>query len=553
VSLPDGQEVTGAAPGLVDLPGGGQVEITRLQAAPGRVFTLQQRPVREAAAFVRDRLAVQERGQTGIVDFGFTGSAWDDNRRIVNAVIANYQDQNLRRRAAEIDQSIAFISTQLPEVQAALTAATEDLRQFRSLRQTEELSRNTQDTLGRMVQIETRLEEIAFRKEQALQRVTENHPDYRALDFEEEQLRSRLAALREDLSDLPETERELAGLTAQLERARQLEIQLASRVEQLRVLRASAVSNIRVLEWAETALHVGPDRRRPIIFGAVAGLLLAVMGVLGLNVLRRGIEDARTIEAMGLSLFATVEKVPALAGASSADPRYGIALSDSRNTATEALRGLRTGLRFSLAASGSKTLMITSCAPADGKSFVSLNLAMVSGQAGARVLLIDADMRRGILRRYFGLSARTPGLSDLLAGSADLDQVVHRHDASGIDFIPTGAYPPNPAELLAGPVLKRLLDYVDEAYDLVIVDAPPVLAVTDPGIIGQKVGMSLLIVRHLVTTGPELQSVVKTMETAGVAFSGVVLNQFDRRASRYGAYGAKYGYYHGGYQYKYDT
>jgi len=553
LTLTDGRSVEGAVPGRIELPDGGLVEITAVQSPPGREFLLRHRSLREAAAYIREGLSVRERGTTGIVDFAFTGTARDDNVGIVNAVIASYQEQNLRRRAAEIDQTIAFIERQLPEVQATMASATEELRVFRRDRQILELSRTTQDVLSRMVQIETRLEEFNFRKEQMLQRVTENHPDYRALLAEEENLRIRLEGLRADLGNVPETERELAQLTAQLERARLLDIQLAGRIEQLRVLRASAVSNIRVLERAETAPHVGPDRRRPIVLGGAGGLVLAILTVLGLNFMRRGIEDGRAIEELGLSLFASIEKVPALIGTKASDVRYGLALDEPRSAAAEALRGLRTGLRFSLAAAGAKSLMITSCAPADGKSFISLNLALVSGQAGARVLLIDADMRRGFLRQYFGLSRRVPGLSDLLAGGGDLDAVIHRHEASGIDFIPTGDFPPNPAELLAGPLLEQLLAHLSEYYDLIILDAPPALAVTDPGIIGQHAGMSLLVVRHMVTTATEVQEAIKSLAGAGVAMSGVILNQFDQRASRYGAYAARYGYYHGGYRYAYTS
>jgi tyrosine-protein kinase Etk/Wzc len=549
LSLPDGQQVVGPAPGQLDLPGGGLVVIETLEAAPGREFTLRRRALIEAAKFIRDGLSVRERTDTGIVDFTFSGTAPEDAVAIVNAVIASYEEQNLRRRAAEVDQSIAFIEGQVPEVRAALNAAAEELRLFQRDRQIEQLSRTTQDTLARMVQIETRLEELNFRKDQALQRVTENHPEFRALVVEEDLLRSRLSALRDDLADVPETERELAALTAQLERNRQLEIQLATRIEQLRALRASTVSTIRILERAEIAPKVGPNRLLPIAIGGAVGLILTILGVLGANALRRGIEDERTIEELGLSLFASIEKVPGLAGARSADPNYGLVLAQPQSPIAESLRGLRTGLRFSLATAQQKSLMITSCAPADGKSFISLNLALVSGQAGARVLLIDADMRRGVLRNYFGLPRKTPGLSDLLSTNADLESVVFEHPASGIHFIATGSYPPNPAELLASPQLSRLLASVDPHYDLIIIDAPPALAVTDPGIIGQHAGMSLIVVRHAITTPDELTGAMKLLENSGVSLSGAILNQLDRRSSRYGGYG----YYRSGYKYTYDT
>jgi tyrosine-protein kinase Etk/Wzc len=197
---------------------------------------------------------------------------------------------------------------------------------------------------------------------------------------------------------------------------------------------------------------------------------------------------------------------------------------------------LRTGLQFSLATAPSKSLMITSPAPSLGKSFISLNLAIVSAQSGSKVLLIDADLRKGRLRKQFGLPRKHLGLSD---------------PETGVDFIPTGSYPPNPADLLTAPRFRALLDEATAHYDLVIVDCPPVLAVTDPGIIGQMTGLSLLVVKHLETTRDEVLSSQKILANSGVTLSGAILNQFDSAASRYGHYGHKYGYY-GGYKYHYN-
>lgn len=196
--------------------------------------------------------------------------------------------------------------------------------------------------------------------------------------------------------------------------------------------------------------------------------------------------------------------------------------------------------------------MITSTAPNDGKSFISFNLAMVMAQGGSRILLIDGDMRKGILRRQFGLSRNHPGLSDYLAKTAAWEDVVIHSPERSLDFIPTGAYPPNPSDLLASSAFDELIKATANHYDLVIVDAPPVLAVSDPGVIGQHIGMTLMVVQHLVTTKPEIQAAQKTLAGVGVRVGGVVLNQFDTARSRYGQYGTKYGYYYGGYSYKYD-
>lgn len=527
-----------------------RVIISDISAPEGREYTLLREPLRNSVSRLRGALSVRERGGTGVVDFTFTSGAPEFSRSVVNAVVESYRARNLQRRSAEIDQSIAFIEQQLPEVRADFEAANEALALYRAEQDGLELSLGTQDILDRLIEIQTQLEELAFQEEQLAQRLTPNHPDYQQLIAERTRLEDRLAALREDLSDVPEAEQDLALLQERVAATAELEKQLTSRVEQLRVLKASTIGNIRVLEPSEVATLVGPDRRTPIAIGGGIGLVLAILLIFALNFLRRGIEDARDVEALGLSVFGSINKVSALDGKKSSDPLYGLALSKPDNVAVEALRGLRTGLNFTLAGRQAKTLMVTSCAPSDGKSFIALNLAIVSAKSGLRVLLIDADLRRGRLGRYFGVKRKSPGLVTALTNQSDFD-LVTRDAKTGVDFMGTGGYPPNPAELLASSNFDKVLSSAKEHYDLVIVDAPPALAVADPVIIGQKTEVTLLVIRHLVTTKAEVQSAVKSLQNGGVTPAGVVINAYDMARSRYGQYGSKYGYHYGAYNYKY--
>lgn len=549
LTLPNGTTSAGTVGEELPLPNGGQLLVSDISAPVGREYVVQQELMRNSVNRLSQGLAIRERGSTGIVDFSYKGTDSGETTKILNAVIDEYMSQNLRRNSAEIDRSIGFIEEQLREVSDEIAKANSDLIEYRKGQKVDELSASTQDLLEAAVRIEARIEELAFQREQLLQVLTVNHPDIRTIDAETQRLEARLGQLRTDLERIPEVEQELAPRIQRLEQARVLEQQLTGRIEQLRILQASAVGNIRVLEPAEFAKWIGPDRRRPILIGGGLGFLISVLFVLAANFLRRGIEDARDIENLGLPLFATVNKVKELKGIGASQPTYGLAVTDPSNMAVEALRGLRTGLKFSLVTAKSKSIMITSCAPSDGKSFIALNLAIVTAQAGLRVLLVDADLRRGFLRKYFDLKAKEAGLTDLLMGSDA--PTIQSFPKAGIDFIATGQYPPNPAELLDSTAFSDFLDNQTSEYDLVIVDAPPVFAATDAAIIGQKVGMSLLVVRHLQTTPEEIVSAQKSLSTTGVKISGVVLNQFDSTRSRYGAYGNKYGYYYGGYQYKY--
>ena len=178
---------------------------------------------------------------------------------------------------------------------------------------------------------------------------------------------------------------------------------------------------------------------------------------------------------------------------------------------------------------------------------------MINATLGTRVLLIDADMRRGKLGRNFGVTSKQAGLAQVLVGEADLQAAIHTDSKTGLDFIGTGSRPPNPAELLESNSFLDLLSVLSEQYDLIIVDAPPILAVTDAAIIGQKTDITIMLVRHLVTTKPQLQSALKGLELAGITPAGAIINQYDMNKSRYGQYSTSYGYHYGAYNYNYST
>lgn len=537
----------------VDLGSEARLRVAEIGAPEEREYTLLKEPMRDSVARLREDLVVSERESSGVVDFSFTSEEPDFSVMVVNAVVDSYRAQNLQRRSAELDQSITFIENKLPDIRRDLEEATAELFAYREKQDNLELSLGTQELLDQLVQIQSRLEELEFQEQQLAQRLTPNHPDYQNLLAERARLETRLEQMRADLQDVPAAEQELARLQERVVSARELERQLTARAEQLRVLKASTVGNIRVLEPAEVARLVGPDRILPLFIGLFLGLAGAVSLTLMLNFLRRGIEDAREVEETGLAVLGSINKVPGLIGSKSGRPEYALARHDSDNIAIEAVRGLRTGLRFTLAARKARTVMITSCAPADGKSFVSLNLAMVNAQMGTRVLLIDADLRRGKLGRNFGITRRDNGLTQLLLGECDLAAAVHHDTETGLDFLANGGLPPNPAELLETPAFSDLLSDLSERYELVLVDAPPVLAVTDAAIIGQKTDVSLMLIRHLVTAKPELQSALKSLEAVGITPAGAIINQYDMKRSRYGKYGGRYGYHYGAYNYKYKS
>ncbi|MDR9440394.1 MAG: polysaccharide biosynthesis tyrosine autokinase, partial [Halomonas sp.] len=213
------------------------------------------------------------------------------------------------------------------------------------------------------------------------------------------------------------------------------------------------------------------------------------------------------------------------------------------DNAVEALRGLRTSLHFAMLEATNNRLMVTGPSPSIGKSFISINLGAVCAQAGQRVLVVDADMRKGHVHHAFGERAEG-GLSELLSGQTPHDSILRHSKVPGLDYVSRGKAPPNPSELLMHARFTAFLEQVSQAYDLVIIDTPPVLAVTDAALVGKQCGTSLMVARFQQNPVKELQIANRRLETAGVNLKGVILNAMERKAATY--YG--YGYY--SYSYK---
>ncbi len=224
-----------------------------------------------------------------------------------------------------------------------------------------------------------------------------------------------------------------------------------------------------------------------------------------------------------------------------------VAGRDPRNPVSEAYRTLRTNLTFSNPDKPPKTLVFTSPLPKDGKSTTAANLAITLVQQGIKTLLLDADLRRGVLNSVFGVD-REPRLTNVLAGSASIDDAVQEIDlleSGRMDFMASGVHPPNPAEILGSQRMKALLDALEERYDLIIIDSAPLTVVTDAAVLGTKVDGVILVARANVTEKGALTYSVDQLNNVRAPILGSILNDVDyRRDSRYYSSYGKYGYYH---------
>ena len=181
--------------------------------------------------------------------------------------------------------------------------------------------------------------------------------------------------------------------------------------------------------------------------------------------------------------------------------------------------------------------MISGASPGIGKTFISANLAAVVAQTGTRVLFIDCDMRKGYAHELLGIDGKN-GLSDVLSGKLTVDSIIKK--ANNFDFIARGIVPPNPSELLMHNRFPELLTWASKHYDLVVVDTPPILAVTDAAIVGKQAGTSLMVAKFEQNTAKEVEISIKRLNQNGVEIKGVILNAVVRKSSNYYSYGYDY-------------
>jgi capsular exopolysaccharide synthesis family protein len=231
------------------------------------------------------------------------------------------------------------------------------------------------------------------------------------------------------------------------------------------------------------------------------------------------------------------------------DASYWIGNVDSSSGFAEAYRNIRSALLLNPSGKLFKTLVVTSSVPKEGKTTTSANLATSFAQAGQRVLLVDIDLHRGGLHRFFGLEAGR-GLTELLLGQSTFNQVVQHTSLAGLDLIGTGAFADNPAELILRREMKEFLAEASEKYDLVILDSPPVLAVSESTVIASLVDGVVLVLWSGRTSRKLLQVAVRQMLARGVNLIGGVLNNLD--LAQMGSYGAASYYHYYGYDYRYE-
>lgn len=540
----------------------GRIIVHDLQALPGAHFKVMRQNRLAVLEKLQDGLKIAEEGkQSGVISMSLEGSDAMQITKILESVGNNYVRQNVERKAAEADKSLDFLNGFLPTLKKQLENSETAFNQFRNQNGTFNLSTEGELALTTSANIQNQLLQLQQKRRELSSQFTASHPSVQVIDSQIASLSKEITGINNKVRVLPNLEQELLKLTREVKVNSELYLSLLNSAQQLRLVREGKVGNVRVVDQAVTQSQpVAPNRPLMVVLGGMLGFLVGAGIAFARNAMNPGIKESEDIEAQtGLSVFATVPHSELQSNlyqniAHKATGQHLLAVSHPSDPGIESLRSLRTALQFALLNAKNNIVLFTGPTPSIGKSFVSTNFAAVMGAGGKRVLLLDADLRKGYINQYFGLS-RGPGFSELISGTEPLDTVVRRNVVPGVDLITTGALPPNPGELLLSQNATELVQKFSELYDLVIIDTPPVLAVSDTQVLAPVAGTVFLITKANITTMGEVLESVKRLNQSGVNVKGVVFNDFMANKRRYGGYSYRYGYRYNRYHYtnyKYD-
>ena len=544
---PDGQPLLQGVVGQTAEGGGVTMLVGKLVARPGTRFTVVRMNDFDAVTAFQKSLSVQEEGkQTGVIDISLYARNAARAAAISNAVAQSYLANHIDTKQEDANKMLAFLRSEQPRLKSDLEKAEAALSAYQKQSGSIDADGESKVFLEGSVQYEQQISALKLQIASLQQRFGDAHPLLIAARQQLAQLEGERNKYETRFRDLPATEVKAVQLQRDAKVAQDIYVLLLNRIQELSVQRVGTGGNVHIVD---TAMRPGtPAKPKKTLIVSAAALLGLILGT-GFVLLRRnmfkGIVDAEQIErTFQLPVYGLVplsheqgllEKRAPVRGGN----RMGELLANAcpRDLTVESPRSLRTSLQFGVLDAKNRVVMLTGSVPGVGKSFLTANLAVLLAHSGKRVLMIDGDMRRGSLERHLG-GAQENGFSELLSGQIALDEAVRATNVDNLHFISCGRRPPNPSELLMSPRLGQYLETLSQRYDVLLIDTPPVLAVTDAAIIGAHAGTTFLVVRSGMHSEGELADTLKRLRTAGVRVEGGIFNAVPPHAR--GSYG--YGY-----------
>lgn len=513
---------------------------------------------------LNNRLSVAESGQkTGILNLTLTGDDQEQISRILTRIIGSYVAQNLARGSQQTTTTIKFMESQIPQLKQKLEQSELAFNKFRKEYGTIDVTQEAGILINESAAIEKQVSELNLKKAELLTYYTEEHPLVIQINDQLSSLNERRSQIKSNISRLPEMQREFLQLSQDTEINREIYLTMLKNYQQLQIARAGEIGYIRVVDMPiNTYRAIAPKKLQIWVIASVLGTLLGSLLVLIKSLLRSTVKDPERLETKtGVPVIATIPRSKTSFNLSKKKDSHRrlLAMIEHDGLSYEGIKSLRTSLMFAmpktsriasifgnmdpaLSAKQGKVIVISGEAPNIGKSFISSNLAETFSQLNKKVLIIDADMRRGELHKIFTVNQNN-GLGDYLTeDNAGLNDYIHPTSFEFIDFMPRGKHPYNPASLLSTDKFSKMLLDLVSIYDYIIIDTPPVLAVSDAIITAQYADKVLMVTRYNSSIEGQLAYAVKQMQKSNIIVDGIVLNDVVRGITDKYSYHYSYAY-----------
>jgi tyrosine-protein kinase Etk/Wzc len=487
------------------------------------------------------------KAKTGVLQLTYQGANPKILPIILNTIIDFAIQRNIDKKSAEASKTLDFLNKQLPDVKKDLDTVETDLNEYRARSGTIDIAEEAKIILTQLSSVEKSIAELKLKKVELLQELTPEHPFIIALGQKQIQLEREASDLEKKIRTLPHSDQRAISLERSVKVKNQLYLLLLNSIQQLQVLKAGTLSDIRVLSEATSPIIPLPTHKLfTLIMSLILGLFFSSAFIFLKEFFHNKINNHEVIEnRLGIPTFCIL---PYCRKQKELDSRVKNRLSPNvysvlsylapKNMASEAFRSLRTMLQFHFESANNNLITVMGATPSVGKSFTSINLAHVLSEAGKRILLIDVDMRKGAINQHMG-TKKMPGFSELLMEKKTVKEVTHKV-FNNLDFIACGEYPSHPSELLITEYCDNLIKQLMQAYDYVIIDTPPILAVTDSIVIARRAATNLLVVGGGSNVMEELELSAKRAKKNGVKIHGIVFNQVTPAKNQYNNYNYYY-------------
>jgi tyrosine-protein kinase Etk/Wzc len=515
--------------------------VNLMRARPGTEFYLYRYSNVDTLANLQHNLQIDELSpkattnpgnqDTGLIQLSLKSVSPMVAVNVLNTVANLATQANSKQKNRQNVQLLNFIKQEIPVAQQNLIAAEERLNRYQSANGLIDLNNQSKMLLQDFSFVDSQIIGAELNKAQLLQIYTPANPMILNAQSGIDALNQQKAKLNTLLANLPVKYQTVIDLMRDVKVYNMLYTQLLMKAQQMQITNAGLGSDLTILDLATP-----PDQALPsyafltIFVGTLLGAFIGGLIILIRHALTGGINDPYFVEReLGIRTIAIVPYSPIQAKNKKLFDQGKIkslpilTKIDNQDPAIESLRSLRTALSLMLAKKTGKCVTISGIIPQIGKSFVSVNLAAVLAESGKKVLLVDGDIRKGYLHQYFKKPI-APGLSELLSGITTLDKVIHKTEFTNLEFISCGLHAQNPGDLLLREEVPQLLGELEKYYDLIIIDTPPMLAVSDASLIAKYCAFNFIVIAAGKLQKHEVETAVKQFYAHSVQLDGNIFN-----------------------------